>query len=193
MPRKARSIPSDRNSQEVIEEARRLFFYHAETGLILRRCYWCGKHVGEQAGKVSFGHTGVEYRYVTIFSRLYASHRVAWLLYYGTWPSSLIDHRDGDGCNNRIENLRESTKRQNGANASISRKNTSGVTGVFWDKATRKWRAAIKVNYKCIKLGRFVLFSDAVNARKDAEIKYGFSERHGRKKEADVGSSNSRN
>jgi N-formylglutamate amidohydrolase len=139
-------------------------------------------NVGEDACSYRRGRTGVKYKYVCMFDGKYAAHRVAWMLHYGSWPSTLLDHRDGDGCNNKIENLREATKAQNGSNASINKRNTSGVTGVFWEKATKKWRAAIKVNYKCIKLGRFVLFSDAVNARKEAEIKYGFSERHGASK-----------
>ncbi len=60
--------------------------------------------------------------------------------------------------------------------------------GVVFCKDRNKWAARIKIKGKQIHLGRFVLFSDAVNARKEAEIKYGFSKRNKRGK-ADVGSS----
>jgi hypothetical protein len=57
--------------------------------------------------------------------------------------------------------------------------NTSGVTGVNWDKQTNKWRAEIMVNRKGIKLGRFTELQDAIQVRKQAEIDYGFHPNHG--------------
>jgi len=45
-------------------------------------------------------------------------HRVIWLLCYGHWPSAQIDHIDGDGCNNRLSNLRLATISENTRNTS---------------------------------------------------------------------------
>lgn len=67
-----------------------------------------------------------------------------------------VDHRDGDGLNNRRENLRLATKSQNGANSLgklTIRK--SKYKGVSWDKEPRRktgghWRAQIRVNGKAI-------------------------------------------
>jgi hypothetical protein len=50
--------------------------------------------------------------------------------------------------------------------------NTSGVTGVGWNKDSQKWCAYICKNYEQIHLGYFDNFDDAVRARKDAEEKY---------------------
>ena len=51
--------------------------------------------------------------------------------------------------------------------------NTSGVTGVCFDKRINKWYAQIKVkNKKRITLGYFTNFEEAVVARKEAEQKY---------------------
>jgi len=58
--------------------------------------------------------------------------------------------------------------------------NTSGVTGVYWNKRDRKWQAMIKVNNKQIHLGYFEGKTEAITARKIAEIKYGFHPNHGK-------------
>jgi len=50
--------------------------------------------------------------------------------------------------------------------------NTSGYTGVNWQKQDGKWTAEIMVNNKSIFLGVFNKKADAVKARKAAEIKY---------------------
>ena len=57
-------------------------------------------------------------------------------------------------------------------NTRLKSNNTSGVTGVNWDKRYNKWEARIKKDYKQIHLGYFNDFEDAVKARKDAEKKY---------------------
>jgi hypothetical protein len=176
-----RKTPAERETEEVAEEARRLFFYHAETGLILRRCYWMGKNVGEEAGTQRTDSDGMTYRSVSIKYKIFMSHRVAWLLHYGRWPSMQIDHKDGNGLNNRIANLSEVTNKQNAMNQKLNAKNSSGVTGVRWHKLAKKWTARIVQDKREIYLGLFESFEDAVAARKDAESKYGFSERHGTK------------
>lgn len=176
-----RRSPAERETQEVADEARRLFFYHAETGLILRRVYQMGKHVGEEAGGVRTDADGMTYRTVSIFRKVFMSHRVAWLLHYGVWPTMRLDHRDGNGINNRIENLREVTNQQNGMNMKLNRTSKTGVSGVRWHPLAKKWNARITVSNQEIYLGLFESFEDAVAARKQAESKYGFSERHGTK------------
>lgn len=50
--------------------------------------------------------------------------------------------------------------------------NTSGVTGVYFDRSRSKWCAEIMFQKKKIHLGRYTSFNDAVSARKKAEEKY---------------------
>ena len=57
-------------------------------------------------------------------------------------------------------------------NTTLRIDNTSGVKGVHWRKDTNKWTATIWVNKKCISLGCFDSFNDAVIARKKAEEEY---------------------
>jgi len=64
------------------------------------------------------------------------------------------------------------TNQENNFNKGLYSHNTSGVTGVSWDKSRNKWEAHIKLNQKKKHLGRYNNFEDAVKARKEAENKY---------------------
>lgn len=83
-----------------------------------------------------------------------------------------VDHVNMDKTDNRRENLRLATKGQNSINRVPPSNNTSGFTGVMWDKDRNRWTAAITVNRRCIRIGRFVDKEDAVRARRAAELKY---------------------
>lgn len=107
------------------------------------------------------------------------AHRVIWFWTWGYWPECL-DHIDGNPLNNRLDNLREVTNQENQKNAKRRCDNTTGVTGVHWHKATGKFQASIKVDGRKIFLGLHETLEEAAAARKDAEIKYGFHENHGR-------------
>src|SRR3990167_8194498 len=91
-------------------EARRLFAYDPDTGVVTRRVNING---GGKAGSVAGalfdgrGHLGV----LVDYERLYL-HRVIWLIVIGEWPVADVDHRDGDPANNRWANLREATRSQ---------------------------------------------------------------------------------
>lgn len=89
------------------------------------------------------------------------------------WDNKLdIDHINNNKFDNRKSNLRLVTRSQNFMNKDKQSNNTSGVTGVYWDKSRNKWMAAIQVNGKQINLGRYDNKKDAVVARKHAENKY---------------------
>ena len=83
-----------------------------------------------------------------------------------------VDHINGNTLYNRKQNLRIVTSRQNGLNSSIRKDNTSGVTGVSWDKRKQKWYVRVFENGKEICLGYFAKFDDAVIARKNGEEKF---------------------
>ncbi len=67
--------------------------------------------------------------------RMIAMHRVI----AGDPKGLEIDHRDGDGLNNRRGNLREATRLQNQYNRRLNVNNTSGYRGVTYDKQHAKW------------------------------------------------------
>lgn len=86
--------------------------------------------------------------------------------------STGVDHVDGNLLDNRKRKLRKCSQQQNCFNCRVSKNNTSGITGVTWDKARKKWRSSIKVNYKNIYLGRFINIQDAAAAYSVAADKY---------------------
>ncbi len=68
-------------------------------------------------------------------------------------PGMLTDHRDGDGLNNRRDNLRVASKTQNGRNSRMKSRNTSGFKGVHLHKQSGKWRARISTGTRHVCLG----------------------------------------
>lgn len=87
----------------------------------------------------------------------------------------LIDHKNGNGLDNRRYNLRICTNAENSRNARKSIKNTSGYKGVIWHKASKKWYARINFNYRRISLGYYNDVVDAARAY-DAAAKELFGE-----------------
>ena len=98
-------------------------------------------------------------------------HRVVWKIVTGQDPN-VIDHINGDGTDNRWENLRSVTIAQNTLNRSLSSNNRSGVSGVC--SVDGRWRATIRGGRNKIILGEYKTFEEAVAARKIAEEKYGY-------------------
>ena len=72
-----------------------------------------------------------------------------------------VDHINGDGLDNRRENLRLVTPQQNQANSRKRSKMTSRFKGVCWHAAARKWRATLAINHRSLHLG---LFDDEILA-----------------------------
>lgn len=67
----------------------------------------------------------------------------------------VVDHINGNTLDNQRINLRICTRQQNLCNRGSTKGNTSGFKGVVWHKATRKWAARIKKNYKSYHLGLY--------------------------------------
>lgn len=175
-------------SQEYLKEC---FSYDPDSGILTWRVRplehfknshrmnnWNSRYSGKKAGWAS-GHGCLSVR---INRKRYGAHRIIWKLETGSWPAAEIDHINGNPSDNRMSNLREVTRQENLRNASLRCDNSSGVTGVHWYAASRKWMAQIRVDRKNIHLGYFAYKPNAIAARKAAEIKYGFHKNHGRAK-----------
>jgi|SRR5699024_1328097 len=82
-----------------------------------------------------------------------------------------VDHINRDKKDNRSENLRLCSQKENARNASLHKNNTSGYTGVE-RTPEGKWKARIMVDRKTIHLGHYEYIGDAVKVRREAETKY---------------------
>ena len=76
-----------------------------------------------------------------------------------------VDHKNNIRDDNRIDNLRWATIKENSQNKSLSSRNTSGYKGVNWNKRSNRWDASIKENGLKVHLGYFRSLDDAVKAR----------------------------
>ena len=114
-----------------------------------------------------------------LFKRSYLAHRIIYKLHYGCDPLH-IDHIDGVRDNNAIENLRSVTHTDNMRNTKRRGDNLTGATGVTYIEEYDRWRAMISVDKKNISLGCYATKEEAIKARKDGEVMYGFHDNHGR-------------
>ena len=151
------------------EYLRSILHYDPDTGIFTWKVRTARSvKVGDVAGCSN----GRDYLQISVQSRLYKAHRLAWLYMRGEWPTDQIDHINRIRTDNRSSNLREVTNNQNLQNKSKYSNNTSGHPGVCWCKQNSKWRATIRHNNKRIHLGYFDDIEDAIAARKAAEKLY---------------------
>ena len=133
------------------------------------KLYWRKKvsrkiNVGDEAG--TFRKTD-SYRQIMINSQVHRTHRLVYLYHYGYMPE-LIDHINQNPNDNRVDNLRPATRAENAYNSKLRPDNTSGVKGVTWDKAKKRWVARVYADRTCVNLGRFIELADAITAVKAA-------------------------
>lgn len=120
------------------------------------------------------------YRQGTIINRHFYAHRVVFALYNGCWPSEEVDHINGNPADNRPSNLRCVTRAENAQNMSTHSDNSCGHMGVYKCKRRGKWMAQIYVKGRHIHLGQFDDIDQALQARKQANEKFGYHPNHGR-------------
>lgn len=82
-----------------------------------------------------------------------------------------VDHINGNGLDNRRENLRVVTQRENCQNKHITK--TSRYIGVRRDHKNKVWTAQINFKNKVIHLGVFISEISAAHAYRNACLSYG--------------------
>lgn len=93
------------------------------------------------------------------------AHRIVWALHHDVVPDHL-DHENGNGMDNRVENLRECTQSKNNQNMKPRSKKHGTRKGVtMWSsKGITYYRARIVVDKKEISLGYFDTEQEAYDA-----------------------------
>lgn len=140
-------------------------------------------YAGNKAG-TEFPDGRTSYCMIGINGKRYSAHQIAYAMFYGEWAGRDIDHINGNGIDNRIENMRPVEHTYNLRNQRMYNNNTSGMNGVCLHKPTGKYAASIQILNKRIHLGLFSSKEDALAARLTAEQGHGFTKRHGRLSES---------
>lgn len=162
MPTKTAKLPSQSKLRED-------FTYNAGTGDFTR---YDGKwgHITDR------GYVRIKYE-----EYHYMVHRLIWKWWYGYDPEE-IDHINGDTLDNRIDNLRNVDRLINCKNQKKAINNTSGFTGVHFNKKSSRWVSRITCDNHRIVVGTFDTPQEAKEAREQfikEFLPFMFSERHG--------------
>lgn len=118
------------------------------------------------------------YIIVVINSKHYKLHRIIWKMFYDTDPMEQLDHIDHDKSNNKIENLREVSQKENSKNQTKNKDNTSGYSNIYIRKDNVKKKYKVQfVSEKHTKC--FLTLEEAINHRDEKYTEFGFHENHG--------------
>lgn len=117
-------------------------------------------------------HSNTKYLMVKINRETSYIHRLVMerMLNRKLLKNERVDHINGDGTDNRRENLRICTHQQNMGNQS-ARKGSSIYKGVSKTR-TGNWAVRIWNNYKCINIGTFSDEKEAGKAYNEHAVKY---------------------
>ena len=89
-----------------------------------------------------------------------------------TDPNIIVDHIHHNHADNRKSELRIVTVKENNLNRKLSKNNSTGHSGIYYNPSCDKWRACIRINGKLLYLGSFPTKEEAIEAREAAEKKY---------------------
>lgn len=133
------------------DRLRAVLSYDPDTGLFLRRTKGIGRPMTCSPGKHGYVRIKVD-------GCQHLAHRLAWLYMTGEWPAGVIDHRNGNGADNRWMNLRDVTVSVNLQNQQkATAQNTNGLLGahVLRRGGTVRFQSQIRVNGRRLYLGIF--------------------------------------
>jgi hypothetical protein len=150
------------SEKQLLEEIKEKFEYRDGN------LYWREGN-GRKSGKLIGGGKSL-YKVCSVNRACYYQHRIIFLYHHGYMPKCL-DHINNDRHDNRIENLRAVSARQNQHNRLMNKNNTSGVKGVCWHKPAGKWMAQMRCDSKKYYCGLHDNISDAAQAIKDLREK----------------------
>jgi hypothetical protein len=144
MPRKVRPIRIEGNVAYVTLTQGYESIIDAADAEFVGQWNWCVVVDGPRR----YAHGGA-----TAFKQIKASalHRAI----LGVTGSEIVDHIDGNGLNNRRQNLRIVSASENAQNSRPRKETKSGYKGVFFHKKNNNWRAQIMAEGKRYSLGLF--------------------------------------
>jgi len=151
-------------AQGLDQALREFFVYEPDSGAVLRR-----SDLKEAGWLTVKGYRSIRFRNLRLWT-----HRVVWFLNFGRWPEGLIDHKNLNRADNRIDNLRDVTKKTNNQNSFAARRDSSsGYLGVHRSTygVVKPWSAAITANGKRTNLGHFDTPEEASRVYLEAKMR----------------------
>jgi len=160
------------------------FHYVPETGKLIRdTSIWSSKKgIKGAKSEQPFVHasgSGKQYLRIGFGGKYIYAHRIIWVWMTGEQPKH-IDHLDGDGLNNRWENIRSVSQSENMKNQRIHKTNLSGISGISYRKDSGRWRVRVGKDGQVCNVGTFASFDEAVMARDQAFSQNGYTVNHGK-------------
>lgn len=119
-------------NQKDIEELREYLKYDESSPSCLiwiKNSKFSGNRIGKMAGALHSGRN-TQYYELDVNGKRYQAHRVVMLLNNFDIADKIIDHYNGNGLDNRLDNLRVATIADNQRNRKISTNSRSGKMGV---------------------------------------------------------------
>ena len=136
-----------------------------------------GYVISNKTGKPALGANSHGYQHVSLrikgLQKKIRAHHAVWYFEYGEWPTSTMDHIDGDKTNNHFSNLRLVTNRENIQAYRIKQSCSSVYQGVCWKKSNKKWCSQIGIEGKNIYLGHFTCELEAARVYDRALVELG--------------------
>ena len=187
-------MKKDKEMDEEIttELARELIDYAQETGVFTWKTRerhwfmsdqdfnrWNNRYAGKVAGCIQKCVSGYPQLSIKVLGKSHKAHRLAFI-WMGQAVPEQVDHLNRDSMDNRWGNLGVSSAKENAKNKSMHNNNTSGVTGVSWDKEKNKWTTRVNINGKRKYLGYFESWEEAKKAVKAFRLANGYSKGHGK-------------
>lgn len=142
-------------TQETLDYFSNYLTYNSETGIVFRHFKFEIKEVN--------GWSTRNYKRIRVFKKEYQLHNVIWFLHYGKWPDREIDHKDQNTTNNKITNLKLSTRTEQANNTPLN--NLEKYIYFYRGKYSVIIPCNEELNRKRIYLGRFSEMHKAVEVR----------------------------
>jgi len=162
------------------EKLKEVLHYNPNTGLFKWRIGFRNQiNAGDIAG-TKMGKKGNYYISIGIEGKYYLAHRLAWLYMTGSFPSNEIDHKLGNGLDNKWEGIRASTRSQNCENRKLFKNSTTGITGVNvcidrrCNNDLLRYTSVISIDGKPKQLYKGKDFFEACCVRRSAENNRGY-------------------
>jgi len=154
-----------------------LLIYLPKQGLFV----WRVSRGTVRAGSLAGTPHSEGYIQIQVDGDLYLAHRLAFLFMKGAMPIE-VDHENHVRNDNRWVNLWAACRLTNMQNTSMRADNSSGKTGVSWDKRRRAWQIRIQIDGVETQLGYSDSLEEAIAIREAADLLSGFHANHGNAK-----------